>query len=94
MKKFNMFAMLGFALLATASLSACGSEYQLETQEQKMAEFGALKYASAEGGKFTSCSGQDSDGDSYVTCTIKDGQNVTVELLCSYKTEGCKRKSA
>ena len=54
-------------------------------------------YANSIGAKFSSCSGQDSDGDGYVTCgyippTAKQGEPPR-QILCSYSSPGCKEKS-
>ena len=83
----------GLALAIVAvGLVACGP-YSLTSSERDAAELGALKYATASGGKFISCSGQDSDGDKYVTCTITNQAGASEALLCSYLSPGCKAKS-
>lgn len=91
MKKFAL------VLALTIPLIACGA-YQLDDQERMITELGAQDYAGRSGGKFVSCSGQDSDGDNYVTCTIQTATQGNTpgseqELLCSYSSRGCKRKS-
>lgn len=87
MKLVSLFTTSGLAL----ALVACGA-YALSSAERDTTELGALKYATASGGSFVSCSGQDSDGDSYVTCTIKDNAGVISSVLCSYQSPGCKPK--
>lgn len=82
------FALLGVAALGIA---ACGA-YSLTTGESGIAQLGAMKYAQALGGTLLSCSGQDSDDDGYVTCTVKQSDQIVKALLCSYKSEGCKDK--
>lgn len=80
-------------LAGTVMLAACGP-YQLSATERDTTELGALQYANSLSGKFVSCSGQDSDGDSYVTCTISDKDGKPQEILCSYGAgaAGCKMK--
>ena len=78
-------------VLATLMLAAC--THELTPQESMVAENGALKYATAAGGSFVSCSGLDSNNDSYVTCSIKDANQQMSEIVCSYgSTPGCKLK--
>ena len=79
-------------------LASCGA-YQLSANESLLAEAGARDYAERSNAKFISCSGTDSDGDTYVTCTINEsavGTQATPaqdsSLLCSYKSRGCKKK--
>jgi hypothetical protein len=85
MKKLILLFPLGVVL------AACG-EHELTPQEHDTAELGAVKYSQAAGGKFMSCSGMDSDGDYYVTCTIAGLSGAPEPLLCSYKSQGCKQK--
>lgn len=85
---------IALSLLACSALAACGA-YSLSATERSTAELGARDFAERTNAKFASCSGQDSDGDSYVTCTIvsvETGQDQ--DLLCSYaeNARGCKRK--
>ncbi len=86
--KLTIYAMaFGFVL------SACsGGPYALNEEESLKAEAGARDFAERSGGKYISCSGQDSDKDGYVTCTVKvdDG---TKDVTCGYKSRGCKSKS-
>lgn len=79
------------ALAGLALLVACGA-YTLTTEEAMRTQLGARDYADREGGKFLSCSGQDSDGDKYVTCTVQDKSGADKALLCSYASQGCKPK--
>lgn len=81
-------------MIPVIALAACGP-YQLSASERQAAELGARQYASLAGGEFVSCSGQDSDKDYYVTCSIKDKATSKInELLCSYSDNatGCKQK--
>ena len=82
------------ALVLTSSLAACGP-YQLSEQERSVTELGAREIADRSQADFVGCSGQDSDKDGYVTCTIKDrvSPHAEHELLCAYKSRGCKRKA-
>lgn len=80
-------------LTALSALAACGDgAYQLTSTEVSVAQNGARDFADRAGGKFLSCSGQDSNGDSYVTCSVTSSAGAEEELLCSYKSQGCKRK--
>jgi hypothetical protein len=93
MKKLFTGAALAVAML---SLASCGA-YTLNSSEQLLAEAGARDYAERTDGKFVTCSGQDSDGDQYVTCSVETKATSTNpkgqdDLLCSYKSRGCKRK--
>lgn len=82
------------ALALTTSLAACGP-YQLSEQERTTAELGAREIADRSQAEFVGCSGQDSDKDGYVTCTIKDrvSPKAEHELACAYQSRGCKRKA-
>jgi hypothetical protein len=73
-------------------LAACGGPTELTPQQRDIAEIGALKFSQAAGASFVGCSGQDSNNDSYVTCTMKKPTGDLVEALCSYKSQGCKSK--
>lgn len=88
MKKILLLSVLSIGVFA---LWACGP-YQLSGSETSVTQNGARDYAERAGGKFLSCSGQDSDGDSYVTCTIQNKSGADEALLCSYKAQGCKPK--
>lgn len=85
---------LAFALLSSLSLAACGT-HTLTTAEQQTAELGARDFFDKLGGKFVSCSGLDSNKDSYVTCTGTDKADKTTEVVCSYEAtaRGCKMKT-
>jgi hypothetical protein len=73
-------------------LNACGGHsHPLNEDEAMKAEAGARDFAERSGGKFISCSGEDSDKDGYVTCTVKVDSG-TQDILCSYKSRGCKSK--
>jgi hypothetical protein len=49
--------------------------------------------ASATGGSVIDCSGIDSDGDGYVSCSIKSDTNTITEIECSdIRGAGCKIK--
>lgn len=96
MKKINLSILAVAGLLAgTTILAGCGP-YQLTEAEQTATELGARDFAEPAGGTYVSCSGQDSDGDGYVTCSVslKDasGKAVETDLACSYRSRGCKRK--
>lgn len=82
------------AVALTAPLAACGP-YQLSDAERMNAELGARDYADRAASDFVSVSGQDSDKDGYVTATIRAraSGHAEAEILCAYKTRGCKRKS-
>lgn len=82
------------ALAALLPLAACGP-YQLADTERQVAELGAREIADRSQADFVGCSGQDSDKDGYVTCTIKDRASPRAEheLACAYKSRGCKRKA-
>ncbi len=85
----------GIAIIALSTIAACGGPYSLNSTEQAMAENGARQWAERTQAKFVGCSGQDSDNDNYVSCTVQNAQNVQEEVLCAYKgTVGCKRKTA
>lgn len=86
-------ALAALAVALTTSLAACGP-YQLTEQEKTVTDLGARETADRSQADFVGCSGQDSDKDGYVTCTIKDrvSPKAEHELLCSYKSRGCKRK--
>lgn len=88
MKKFLVLGAFGFMALG---LAAC--QHALTSAESQAVELGAVKYAMAANATFVSCSGIDSDGDSYVTCTIKDTVTASIkEVACSYDSPGCKQK--
>jgi hypothetical protein len=79
--------LIGLSLL----LAGCDPSIDLNSAQQIAAETGARRTLA----HFETCSGRDSDGDGYVTCSgreTKEGPVVT--LLCSYKNNaiGCKRK--
>ena len=75
------------------ALVACsGGPYALNEEESLKAEAGARDFAERSGGKFISCSGQDSERDGYVTCTV-EVDSTTKNIACTYKTRGCKSKS-
>jgi hypothetical protein len=73
-------------------LTSCGGPYALDGEESLKAEAGARDFAERSGGKFISCSGQDSDNDGYVTCTVQVDTG-SKDITCAYKTRGCKGKS-
>ncbi|TXM69604.1 hypothetical protein [Methylobacterium sp. WL120] len=88
-------AVVGMAL----ALGACKTE--LDSKQKDTANYGGLQFANSVGGKFLSCSGTDSDGDGYVSCTAQvpggvenQGRRLEMtEILCSYKgNAGCKIK--
>ena len=75
------------------ALSACsGGPYALNEEETLKAEAGARDFAERSGGKFISCSGQDSERDGYVTCTLQVNKQ-SKDIACAYKTRGCKSKT-
>jgi hypothetical protein len=74
------------------ALAGCGGPYTLTPAERDTTELGAVKFSQAAGYTFVSCSGQDSDRDSYVTCTMKKPEGNMFEALCSYTGSGCKAK--
>jgi hypothetical protein len=75
--------------LVGAGCIGCDSSYMLNDAERATAELGARDFAERSGARYISCSGQDSDGDDYVTCSTS-----TNELACSYieSARGCKVK--
>jgi hypothetical protein len=80
------------ALLAVG-LVACGNS--ISSSAKAIADNGGTAFSINAGGKFLGCSGEDSDGDGYVSCTMQPAvaNGVTpppVEILCGYKTAGCK----
>jgi hypothetical protein len=86
--KLIVFAMVfGFALT-----SCSGGTYALNEEESLKAEAGARDFAERSGGKFISCSGQDSEKDGYVTCTVQVDKGSN-DIACAYKTRGCKSKN-
>jgi hypothetical protein len=87
LKLTSWLMVFGFALTACS-----GGPYVLNEDESLKAEAGARDYAERSGGKYISCSGQDSDKDGYVTCTVKVDAG-TQDIACAYKTRGCKSKS-
>lgn len=84
-------------LLATLSLVAVGvaaCSHELDQNQQNTAKLGALEFAGPNY-QFISVSSLDSDGDGYVTATlrhVKTGENM--QILCGYKSAGagCKPK--
>lgn len=82
-------------LAALLALAACGP-YQLSDAERQTAELGARDIADRSQADFIGCSGQDSDKDGYVTCSVRGraAPQAVSELACSYKagSRGCKRK--
>jgi hypothetical protein len=82
---------MGIAI--AVALAACGGPIQLTAAQSNTTQLGALQYAQSDGGKFVSCSGQDSDRDGYVACTIKDVSGTDKAIVCSYEgAPGCKLK--
>lgn len=84
------------AIGLTLTLAACKRE--LSAEERENARNGVLEYANNAGGKAGSCSGIDSDGDGYVTCSVtfpsfNGGRPEQKDLLCAYGSKGCKDKS-
>jgi hypothetical protein len=80
--------------IAALMLAACGPKpYNLTADEQSTAELGARDFADNLNAEFIGCSGQDSDGDDYVTCTVSRGSQMQ-EIVCSYadNARGCKIK--
>ncbi len=71
-------------------ITACG-KHDLTSDESLRAETGARDFAERATGKFISCSGEDSDRDGYVTCTIEVNKTMQ-DIACAYKTRGCKKK--
>lgn len=77
----------------SAGLVACGNN--ISASAKAIADQGGQGFATNMGGKFLSCSGEDSDGDGYVSCTVQPAAvngtpQPAVEILCGYKTAGCK----
>jgi hypothetical protein len=84
--------LIAFAIAFGLTLTSCGGgPYALNEEESLKAEAGARDFAERSGGKFISCSGQDSESDGYVTCTVKEDTG-TKDITCAYKTRGCKGK--
>ena len=93
----RLFGKLGIAASLCLALAGCGESgpYTLTQTEQATTENGAREYAERAGGKYLSCTGQDTDRVGYVTCGFKDAATGAVEeLRCSYRNgaKGCKRK--
>lgn len=88
MKVKSILYTLGFFII----LASCGGgPYALNETETLKAEAGARDFAERSGGKFISCSGQDSESDGYVTCTVQTDAG-SKDIACAYKTRGCKSK--
>lgn len=87
LKLFACAMALGFAFTACG-----GGPYALNEEESLKAEAGARDFAERSGGKFISCSGQDSDKDGYVTCTVQVDDRSN-DIACAYKARGCKGKT-
>ena len=84
--KLIIYAMaIGFALTACS-----GGPYALNEEESLKAEAGARDFAERSGGKFISCSGQDSETDGYVTCTVQVDEG-SKDIACAYKTRGVQK---
>lgn len=76
-------------------LAACDSRHSLDNEQRQNAEYGALRYASGVGGSAVECSGLDSDGDGYVTCSyLPKNATAKTEIVCAYQSRGggCKEK--
>ncbi|MCP4409695.1 MAG: hypothetical protein GY807_18500 [Gammaproteobacteria bacterium] len=74
-------------------LTSCsGGPYALNEEEALKAEAGARDFAERSGGKYISCSGQDSEKDGYVTCSV-DADAGPKDIACAYKSRGCKSKN-
>lgn len=81
------------AMVFGFALTSCGGgPYALNEEESLKAEAGARDFAERSGGKFISCSGQDSDKDGYVTCTVQVDDR-SQDIACAYQARGCKAKS-
>jgi hypothetical protein len=85
-------AMKKILLASLILITSCSGSYTLTPAEKDVAELGARDFADKDGTKFVSCSGQDSDNDSYVTCTTKTSSDADKPILCTYKSKGCKPK--
>lgn len=89
-------ALIALALVPALLLGACKEEaYPLTSQESDNAMNGARDFADRQNARYVGCSGQDSPPvDGYVTCTIAGIQapHTETELVCGYKSRGCKRK--
>lgn len=84
------------AIAASLLLVACSSNHNLSPAEQNNAELGAREYSQAATADFVNCSGIDSNGDGYVTCTMKDKTNgKLIEIVCAFGdgAKGCKLKA-
>jgi hypothetical protein len=95
-KKEGSYMKLNLIICAMAisfALTSCGGgPYALNEEESLKAEAGARDFAERSGGKFISCSGQDSEKDGYVTCTVQLDTH-SKDIACAYKTRGCKSKT-
>ena len=80
------------AMALCFTLTSCGGPYALSEEETLKAEAGARDFAERSGGKFISCSGQDSEKDGYVTCMVQVDTS-SKDIACAYKTRGCKTKN-
>jgi hypothetical protein len=77
------------SLLCTLSLAGCKSPQQVRA----IAMDNAKVTASATGGNVIDCSGIDSDGDGYVSCSVKSSTDAIIEIECSdISGAGCKIK--
>ena len=77
------------------SVALVGCQYDLQEVEKLRVQNAAQSFASQADYTFLGCSGTDSDGDGYVTCTAKDPASSSIaNLSCSYKSAGagCKFK--
>lgn len=90
---------LAMASAVGLTLLLAGCKHELSSDERGVAEHGALMYANSTGAKFGSCSGLDSDGDGYVTCSVDyppsqaGARSENREIVCSYGgSPGCKTK--
>jgi hypothetical protein len=86
---------LAIIAVLSAGLVACGSGNNISNSESAIANSGGKDFATNLGAKFLSCSGEDSDKDGYVSCTVQPAASGGVtpppmEILCGYKTAGCK----
>ena len=90
--KYFIIPMLTFAGFV---LAGCDNSVTLDNNQMKTVKLAGMEYAGNSGSDFVGCSGLDSDGDGYVTCTMKNRTTSVVSaMLCSYKGDagGCKNK--
>lgn len=85
---------LPIAIIPTIALTGCGGPQKLSSGQFNAAVNAARDFAERIGGRFVSCSSQDSQNVGYTTCTIVDGRQTVSELRCTYQEGGAGCKAA